>query len=124
MIKKKYLLLGGLFATLAAGPAFAQESGNTSSASYGSRDMTYRGESYDVLDTSYVPSGRMEQHRKFLNHQTNFPAKPRNMWEVGVNVGMLKCFWRRPEPDGMERRRLGGRRPRAQSIGLHGFPSS
>src|SRR6478735_2786696 len=89
MIKKKYLLLGGLCATLAAGPAFAQESGNTSSASYGSRDMTYRGESYDVLDTSYVPSGRMEQHRKFLNHQTNFPAKPRNMWEVGVNVGML-----------------------------------
>src|ERR1044072_7178297 len=90
MIKKKYLLLGGLFATLAAGPSFAQESGNntTSSAMYGARDMTYRGESYDVLDTSYVPGRRMEQHRKFLNHQTNFPAKPRNMWEVGVKFGL------------------------------------
>ncbi len=89
MIKKQYLLLSGLFATLAAGPAFAQESGNTTSASYGSRDMTYRGESYDVLDTSYVPGRRMEQHRKFLNHQTNFPAKPRNMWEIGVSGGLF-----------------------------------
>lgn len=94
MIKKKYLLLSGLCATLAAGPAFAQESGNTTSgtttgATYSSRDMTYRGESYDVLDTSYVPGRRMEQHRKFLNHQTNFPAKPRNMWEVGVSAGLF-----------------------------------
>ncbi len=95
MIKKKYLLLGGLCATLAAGPAFAQESGNTTTggsstgASFGSRDMTYRGESYDVLDTSYVPGRRMEQHRKFLNHQTNFPAKPRNMWELGISFGLF-----------------------------------
>jgi len=94
MIKKKYLLLGGLLATLAAGPAFAQEGGNTTggsstgSAAYGTRDMTYRGESYDVLDTSYVPGRRMEQHRKFLNHQTNFPAKPRNMWELGFAFGL------------------------------------
>lgn len=93
MIKKKYLLLSGLFALLAAGPAFAQESGNTTGgsstgATFGSRDMTYRGESYDVLDTSYVPGRRMEQHRKFLNHQTNFPAKPRNMWELGVSFGL------------------------------------
>jgi len=92
MIKKKYLLLSGLFATLAAGPSFAQESGKTTGSStgamYGARDMTYRGESYDVLDTSYVPGRRMEQHRKFLNHQTNFPAKPRNMWELGVSGGL------------------------------------
>lgn len=92
MIKKKYLLLGGALATLAVGPSFAQESGSTtgssSSAMYGARDMTYRGESYDVLDTSYIPGRRMEQHRKFLNHQTNFPAKPRNMWEVGVSGGL------------------------------------
>lgn len=89
MIKKKYLLLSGLCATLAAGPAFAQESGSTSSASYASRDMTYRGESYDVLDTNYIPRKRMEQQRKYLNHQYAFPAKPRNMWELGVKGGML-----------------------------------
>jgi outer membrane protein OmpA-like peptidoglycan-associated protein len=88
MIKKKYLLLSALSATLAAGPAFAQESGSTSSASYASRDMTYRGQNYDVLDTSYIPKKRMEQHRKFLNHQYAFPAKPRSMWEIGINGGM------------------------------------
>ncbi len=95
MIKKKYLLLSGLFATLAAGPAFAQEGGNTTtggastgSAAYGTRDMTYRGESYDVLDTSFVPGRRMDQHRKFLNHQTNFPSKPRNMVELGISGGL------------------------------------
>lgn len=88
MIKKKYLLLSGLFATLAAGPALAQEGSSTTGASFGSRDMTYRGESYDVLDTGYVPGRRMEQHRKFLNHQTNFPSKPRNMVELGVKFGL------------------------------------
>jgi len=90
MTKKKYLLLTGLCAVLAAGPALAQESGNgsTTGGSFGTRDMTYRGESYDVLDTSYVPGRRMEQHRKFLNHQTNFPAKPRNMWELGIGLGL------------------------------------
>ena len=88
MIKKKYLLLSALCATLTAGPAFAQESGTTSSASYASRDMTYRGQSYDVLDSNYVPRKRMEQHRKYLNHQYAFPAKPRNMWEIGVKGGL------------------------------------
>lgn len=51
------------------------------------RDMTYRGESYDVLDSSYVPGRRMDQHRKFLNNQYNFPSKPRNMWEIGIHGG-------------------------------------
>ena len=96
MIKKKYLLLGGLLAMLAAGPAFAQEGGNTTGGTgtstgggtFGTRDMTYRGESYDVMDTSYVPGRRMDQHRKFLNHQTNFPSKPRNMVEIGVSFGL------------------------------------
>lgn len=88
MVNKKYLLLGGLFAALAVQPAFAQESGTSATATYSSRDMTYRGESYDVLDTNYVPGSRKEQHRQFLNHQYNFPAKPRNMWEVGVGGGL------------------------------------
>jgi hypothetical protein len=88
MVHKKYLLLAGLCAAIAL-PAKAQESQTTgSSASYGSRDMTYRGESYDVLDSTLVPGSRMKQHRKFLNHQYNFPAKPRNMWELGVAGGM------------------------------------
>src|SRR4051812_28944873 len=92
MVNKKYLLLAGLFAVSTAHPAFAQESGNgtatNAGASYQSRDMTYRGESYDPMDSSVVPGRRMEQHRKFLNHQYNFPAKPRNMVELGVSFGL------------------------------------
>lgn len=85
MVNKKYLLLAGLCSVLAAQPAFAQE---TSGAQWSGRDMTYRGQSYDVLDSNYVPRSRMEQHRKFLNHQYAFPAKPRNMWEIGVGAGL------------------------------------
>jgi hypothetical protein len=82
MVNKKYLILTGLCAAMAMSPALAQET--TGSAG---RDMTYRGESYDVLDSSYVPGRRMDQHRRFLNNQYNFPAKPRNMWEIGLHVG-------------------------------------
>jgi OOP family OmpA-OmpF porin len=87
MVNKKYLLLSGLCSILAFQPAMAQESQATS-AKWGSRDMTYRGENYDVLDSNYVPRSRMAQHRKFLNHQYAFPAKPRSMWEVGVKAGL------------------------------------
>jgi OmpA-OmpF porin, OOP family len=86
MVNKKYLLLAGLCSVMAAQPVMAQESG--SNAKWGSRDMTYRGNSYDVLDSNYVPKSRMQQHRKFLNHQYAFPAKPRNMWEIGVKAGL------------------------------------
>lgn len=54
--------------------------------------MTYRGQSYDALDTAYIPAGRMEQQRQYLNHQYAFPAKPRNMWEIGVNAGLVNIF--------------------------------
>lgn len=84
MVNKKYLLLAGLCSLMSAQPVFAQE---TETAKWSSRDMTYRGQSYDVLDSNYVPGSRMSQHRKFLNHQYAFPAKPRNMWELGVGLG-------------------------------------
>lgn len=85
MVNKKYLILTGLCAAMAMSPALAQEN-QTGSMGTG-RDMTYRGESYDVLDSSYVPGRRMDQHRRFLNNQYNFPAKPRNMWEIGIHAG-------------------------------------
>jgi hypothetical protein len=91
MVNKKYLLLAGLCSMMAA-PLFAQESQPQNNpqggAQWSARDMTYRGQSYDVLDSSYIPKKRMAQHRKFLNHQYVFPAKPRNMWEVGVAGGL------------------------------------
>ena len=54
--------------------------------------MTYRGENYDVLDSSYYKGKRLEQYRRYMNHQTVFPPKPNNMWEVGVNLGLLNVI--------------------------------
>ena len=92
MVNKKYLLLAGFMSAMAATPVLAQESGTQAGSKYGNRDMTYRGENYDQLDTVYIPKSRMPQQRKFLNHQTFFPAKPRSMWELGLNVGMINVL--------------------------------
>jgi len=89
MVNKKYILLAGVCSALALQPAFAQES---TQASWSGRDMTYRGQSYDALDTAYIPGSRMEQQRQYLNHQYAFPAKPRNMWELGINTGIVNIF--------------------------------
>ena len=89
MVNKKYILLAGVCSALALQPAFAQES---TQASWSGRDMTYRGQSYDALDTAYIPGSRMEQQNQYLNHQYAFPAKPRNMWELGLNVGLVNMF--------------------------------
>lgn len=87
MVNKNYILLAGLCSAMALQPAFAQES-----AVWSGRDMTYRGQSYDALDSAYIPESRMEQHRDFLDYKYAFPAKPRNQWELGVNVGMVNLF--------------------------------
>lgn len=70
MVSKKYkFLLGILF--LASG-AFAQVGGKGS-----------------VYDSSVIPAKRMAQQNEFWNSTYNFPAKPRNMWEIGVSGGMF-----------------------------------
>src|SRR5690606_23463557 len=89
MVNKKYLLLSGVCSALALQPAFAQES---TQASWSGRDMTYRGQSYDALDTAYIPASRMEQQQQYLNHQYAFPAKPRNMWELGISTGLYNVL--------------------------------
>ena len=70
MISKKYFLLAGIICLLASN-SFSQ--GMTSG--------------YDVKDTSVISSKRMAQHTEFLNGTNNFPAKPRNQWEIGIKVG-------------------------------------
>lgn len=89
MINKKYILLAGLTAAITSNTVLAQEA---SSGSWTGRDLTYRGEVYDALDTAFIPKKRQEQQQKYLNHQYAFPAKPRNMWEVGVNIGQTNIF--------------------------------
>lgn len=69
MASKKYILLAGIICLLASG-SYAQV-----------------GASYDVKDSSVIPSKRMPQHSEFLNGTYNFPAKPRNQWEIGIKGG-------------------------------------
>lgn len=73
MASKKYKFLLGIFFCLATG-AFAQVQTDGS---------------YNVYDTSVIPNKRMGQQNEFWNKQYNFPAKPRNMWEVGASIGMF-----------------------------------
>jgi hypothetical protein len=70
MASKKYTLLAGIFCLLA-------------SIGFGQRVGT----SYDVKDSSVVPANRMPQHTEFLKGTYNFPAKPRNQWEIGIKGG-------------------------------------
>ena len=71
MISKKYTFLAGLFCLMASF-SFAQ---------------AQVGSSYNVSDSSVIPSKRMPQHTEFLNGTNNFPAKPRNQWEIGIKGG-------------------------------------
>jgi OmpA-OmpF porin, OOP family len=94
MASKKYSLLAGVLSLFAVSAAQAQTSTNT----------VYRGSGYDVLDTSLIPSSRMDQQRDFLNRNYDYPSKPRNQWELGFGVGLLnvsgdvrsKSFYNRP----------------------------
>jgi hypothetical protein len=47
------------------------------------------GGSGSVYDSSVIPAKRMQQQNEFWNSSYNFPAKPRNMWEIGVSGGMF-----------------------------------
>ena len=71
MASKKFILLAGIMCLLASG-IYAQVGG-----------------SYDLQDSSLIPSKRMPQHSEFLNGTYNFPAKPRNQWEIGLKGGMF-----------------------------------
>ncbi len=79
MASKKYSFLAGALCLLAT-YGFSQTTGTTGG-------MGTANASYDVADSSVVPSRRMPQHTEFMNGTYNFPAKPRNMWEVGVKGG-------------------------------------
>jgi outer membrane protein OmpA-like peptidoglycan-associated protein len=69
MASNKYSFFIGILCLFASG-AFAQV-----------------GTSYDVLDSSLVPTKRLPQHNEFRNNAYPFPAKPRNQWELGVKGG-------------------------------------
>ena len=75
MASKKYSLLTGVLCLLAS-YGFAQT---------GTTTQTVAG--YDASDSSIVPSRRMPQHTEFMNGTYNYPARPRNQWEIGIKAG-------------------------------------
>ena len=75
MASKKYSFLAGVFCLLAS-YGFAQTTTTTGSIG-----------AYDPADSSVISSRRMPQHTEFMNGTYNYPAKPRNMWEIGVKAG-------------------------------------
>jgi outer membrane protein OmpA-like peptidoglycan-associated protein len=40
-------------------------------------------------DSTQIPQKRMPQHNEFLQGAGNFPAKPRNQWEIGIKTGIM-----------------------------------
>jgi outer membrane protein OmpA-like peptidoglycan-associated protein len=70
MASKKYLSLLSLVFLLASVASHAQLGG-----------------SYDVQDSSVVPSKRLPQHTEFMANNYPYPAKPRNQAEIGLQVG-------------------------------------
>ena len=75
MASKKYSFLAGALCLLAS-YGFAQQTTTTGSIG-----------AYDPADSSVIPSKRMPQHTEFMNGTYNYPAKPRNMWEIGIKGG-------------------------------------
>lgn len=71
MTSKKYKLLLGLI-TLMSSATFAQTPG---------------GSGYSIYDSSVISAKNMPQQNEFWNNTYNFPAKPRNMWEIGATIG-------------------------------------
>lgn len=69
MTSKKYKLILGLL-ILATSASYAQT-----------------GEGYSVFDSSVISAKSMPQQNEFWNNTYNFPAKPRNMWEIGAAIG-------------------------------------
>ena len=46
-------------------------------------------QSYDPMkDTAFITKKRMPQQNEFWANNYSFPAKPRNMWEIGVGAGI------------------------------------
>jgi OmpA-OmpF porin, OOP family len=89
MASKKYLFLTGLFSLLVVSNVFGQSSTTSTS-----------GGSYDYLDTAFIPASHQAQERSFLNNQSIYPAKPRDMWELGVNGGYYEILSAIPSQPG------------------------
>ena len=72
MVSKNYKFLFGILFLLLSISATAQVGGAGS-----------------VYDSSVISKKKMNQQNRFWEGSYNFPAKPRNMWEIGASIGMF-----------------------------------
>src|SRR5947209_1794531 len=49
--------------------------------------FTQLGGTHNYLDTTYIAPRNLAQQNEFMNNTQNFPAKPRDMWQLGVFAG-------------------------------------
>ncbi len=49
------------------------------------------GGTHNYMDSSYIPARKMSQQNEWRNNSKdqNFPARPRDMWQVGVTAGLF-----------------------------------
>ncbi len=74
MASKKYALIVGFLCLIQS--SFAQNNDAT----------------YNWSDSAKIASKYMAQHSEFMNNQYPYPAKPRDMWELGLSAGY--AFWK------------------------------
>jgi hypothetical protein len=72
MSSKKNKIILGIFSLFLASTSFAQ-----------------MGAGYSVFDSAVISAKNKPQHNEFLNNTQNFPAKPRNQWELGASLGSI-----------------------------------
>ncbi len=81
MTSKKYQLLAGL-SCLVASTGFAQVS---PSHPYTAPHPVYG--TFSVTDSNYYNSKQLAQHNEFMVGNYDYPAKPKDMWEIGIKGG-------------------------------------
>ncbi len=81
MTSKKYQLLAGL-SCLVASTGFAQVS---PSHPYTAPHPVYG--TFSVTDSNYYNGKQLSQHNEFMVGNYDYPAKPKDMWEIGIKGG-------------------------------------
>jgi OOP family OmpA-OmpF porin len=101
MFSKRHLLFIWVFLLAGAVTLFAQDEKKDDSGSGESKEGTTEDSGSDDGDgypypsfrsedyKQYVPKSRQDQQDKFMDNKYNFPARPRDKWEIGLNGGLM-----------------------------------
>ncbi|HEY0298717.1 MAG TPA: hypothetical protein VGB84_05810, partial [Arachidicoccus sp.] len=97
MASKKYTMMLGLLGLISTA-AFAQDSTTVTTAAAASTTGTSisagtpADDSWIYDGTNYVNGHKAAQQNAFLNHTGAYPARPKDMWELGIGVGPSFMF--------------------------------